>query len=91
MTVWQEVAFIFRLRVAGGVKSKYSSAKQHDVTFHNPASRTAIRFLSMELVVVYSPKSCCTMRIAVDMESDGNVLRDAVFQRGKHVAVSERN
>jgi hypothetical protein len=80
VTVWQEgAAFIFRLRLAGGVESKYSSAKQHDVTFYNPASRTAIRFRSMELVVVYSPKPCCRMRIAVDTDGDGNVLPDAVF------------
>jgi len=42
----------------------------------------------MELVVC-SRKSCCRMRIAVDMDSDGNVLPDAAIQRGKHVAVSE--
>jgi len=38
---------------------------------------------------VPSRKPCCRMRIAVDMLSDGNVLPDAVIQRGKHVAVSE--
>jgi hypothetical protein len=31
------------------------------------------------------------MIIAVDMDSDGNVLPDAAIQRGKHVAVSELN
>jgi hypothetical protein len=29
------------------------------------------------------------MRIALDVDSDGNVLPEAAIQRGKHVAVSE--